>query len=301
MIISNIYKEYRKIKPSDFEIIIAHVIQKPREFVLAHPEYTLNKNQELKIKNQIKRRIQGEPLAYITGHKEFYGYDFIVTKDTLIPRPETELLVEQVLQATKNRNQKTDSHPKTVIVDVGTGSGCIITSLAKEIFRYTSQSTDYKFIGIDISKNALEIAKRNTKNLGIEKNITFLCGNLLDTFLAHHSLLTAHYSLILVANLPYVPSDYLKQKSTQETIGLTYEPKNALDGGEDGLDYYKKLIQQTRTLKQSFPDISIQSFYEIDPSQKDVITKLLHSHSQDIPVHFTKDLAGLWRICSFHM
>jgi release factor glutamine methyltransferase len=191
--IGEIQKEYfEKIDRLDLDLIVGDVMKKPREFVMTHPEFKLSKVQGLKIKSLIARRMKHEPIAYILGHKEFFGLDFKVTPDTLIPRPETELLVEEVLKlAPKNRK----------IMDIGTGSGNIIISLAKNLPEKNN------FVAIDISKKALTIARHNAKLHKVDKKIKFLHGNLLDPIIKNRSMFHAPCSMIILANLPYLSKE----------------------------------------------------------------------------------------------
>ena len=120
-------KYYKKIDLLDIELIISRVTKKPREFVLTHPEFKIVESRKSKVESMLKRRINNEPLAYIFGEKEFYGLNFKVNKNTLVPRPETELMIDEALSLTAHSSQ-----PVT-LVDIGTGSGCIITALAKKL------------------------------------------------------------------------------------------------------------------------------------------------------------------------
>ncbi|MDZ4384789.1 MAG: HemK/PrmC family methyltransferase [Candidatus Moranbacteria bacterium] len=181
--ITDIRKEYfKKLDYLDLELIIAHALKKSREFVASHPEYELSGARLAAIQSFVVRRAKHEPLAYILGHKEFYGFDFKVTPNTLIPRPETESLVEDVLR----HLQAADRGQKTVI-DIGTGSGNIIISLARILSDSKFQIPNSKFYGIDISKEALRIAKHNAKSNGVSEKIKFLHGNLLEPMFEIHS------------------------------------------------------------------------------------------------------------------
>lgn len=197
----------------DAELILAHTLGVERSFLHAHPEKELTEAQIRQSDHNLQRRAQNEPLAYITGVKSFYGRDFKVTKDVLIPRPETEVLIEIA------KNLK----PATVL-DVGTGSGCIAITLAKEL--ETAQIT-----AVDISKKALKIAQENAqKHLA---KVDFRHSDLLSDLKN-----TAKYDLI-VANLPYVD-----QKWDWLSPELQFEPAIALFARDDGLEQIKKLIGQ---------------------------------------------------------
>ena len=177
---------------SDAEILFAHALKKPREFVIAHPEYRPTVWQHLKLKYYLQQRKKGMPIAYITGHKEFFGLDFIVNKHVLIPRPETEVLVEAVLHrlseqrpANPEKSGRAElgagSEQKILLIDVGTGSGCIPIATMKTLKQENAAAEQYKKITVcatDISQDALIIAKKNAKKHDVD--ITFLHGDLLE-------------------------------------------------------------------------------------------------------------------------
>jgi release factor glutamine methyltransferase len=273
MRIEDIYKKYSaKIDHLDLELLIAAAIKKPREFVLAHPEHIFTKAQISRLKFQIARRARHEPLAYILGHKEFFGLSFKVTKDVLIPRPETELLVEKVLQFRPvNKN----------IIDIGTGCGNIIIALAKKL-KYKN-----KLFAIDASEKSLSIAKRNAKFHGVYKKIKFLQGKFLDP-LANEVLLDS----IVIANLPYLSQ---KIYATVSADIKKYEPRSALLSRNNGLSHYKKLLEQIN--RSAFLDSGLSVFIEFSPEQK----KGLHSLAQKLlpgsKISIHKDLSHRWRIC----
>jgi release factor glutamine methyltransferase len=290
--ISDIQKKYSgKIDNLDFELIIAHSLGKTREFVLAHPEQTITKKQETIIKKNVARRIKHAPLAYIVGHKEFYGLDFAVNKDTLVPRPETELLVELALAELKVKSQES----KVVIVDIGTGSGNIIISLAHALDSRFRENDMIKYFGTDISPKALSISKQNAKKHRLDKKITFLKGNLLTPLLkANKPMKLTPEKLILVANLPYLDLNWKNLLKSSDRIGLKFEPSIALYAGKDGLDAYRKLAEQIRLAKTKNSVL----FCEIGHLQKSGINKIF-SFAKNI--NFYKDLAGKWRACKISL
>jgi release factor glutamine methyltransferase len=199
-------------------ILLAHVLQKPKTWVLAHPETHLNPDQKAHLERLVRRLQAGEPLPYLIGKQAFFGLDFAVSPAVLIPRPETELLVEQALSWL-------DAHPEAKsALDVGTGSGCIAITLAtrKPLLRITAS---------DLSPDALEIARQNAETLQVKDQTTFEQADLLPP---------GDLSFDLVcANLPYIPSAKLEQVNT-----LGFEPTLALDGGEDGLSLIRRLLEQ---------------------------------------------------------
>ncbi len=199
-------------------ILLAHVLQKPKTWVLAHPKYHLNPDQKAHIEQLVSRLQQGEPLPYLTGKQAFFGLDFAVSPSVLIPRPETELLVEQALSWL-------DSHPDAKhALDVGTGSGCIAITLATRKPRPTITATD-------LSVAALDIAKQNAATHQVTAQIAF---EQADLFPSEDQT----YDLVC-ANLPYIPTSKLGQVNT-----LAFEPTLALDGGADGLSLIRRLLDQ---------------------------------------------------------
>jgi len=271
--IIDLQKEYHsKIDHLDLDLIMAHVLRKPREFVLAHLEYKPSRAQLTKMRSFIARRGKQEPLAYILGHKEFYGLNFKVSTDTLIPRPETELLIEEVLQLNPQGKN---------IIDVGTGSGNIIITLAQNI------PAKNIFFGIDISKEALKIAKQNSKINQVLNKIKFLHGNLLDK-------IKKIDNSIIIANLPY-----LSQEIYDATLPNVkkFEPKSALYSPKEGLGHYDRLMEQIAKLNPKTCTI----FLEISPEQKTKLPKLIKKHLPRARIGFHKDLADKWRVCKIEI
>lgn len=284
------------------ERIIAHVLQKSREFIITHPEYEVTKREASHIKNALKRRKLGEPMAYILGTQDFYGREFIVTSDTLIPRPETEMLVEEVLHTVLQGNLQT-----LVLLDIGTGSGIIPISVILELRQRKYTREDIHIFGTDISKNALRVAQTNAKRHNAEKDIVFLESHLLSSFLppspsfsslSYYPLPATHY-LCITANLPYVPTSYLQQKTNELTKGLAFEPTLALDGGSDGFDSYRKLLSQIAKLRTHRSEMPIHCFFEIGYDQELVATREIQQTFPNAKLCFTRDLAGHIRVVSF--
>ena len=272
-----------KFPQLEAEILLSHIIKKPRVFLFAHPEAELTQLQITNYQLQIKKRLRGAPIAYLTGEKEFYGLKFLVNKNVLIPRPETELMVEEAVKLARRI-----STPIT-FVDVGTGSGCIITSIAKVVifnFQFSIFKQfpifNFQFIGTDISKQALAIAKKNAKLHGVEKKIKFINGDLLAPII-NSKFKIQNSKFIILANLPYLTPVQIKNSPT-----IKHEPRLALTAGKDGLKYYRKLFIQINKL----PITNYYIFCEIDPSQKTSIRRLAKTI---LPPHFLeikKDLRG---------
>jgi release factor glutamine methyltransferase len=207
----------------DASVLIGNIIRKPRTWVMAHPNLTLTSEQQNDLSTALERLERGESFPYVLGHWEFFGHDFEVTPNVLIPRPETELLVEKAivwLQASRERR---------TVADVGTGSGAIAVTIAMHV-----PSTH--ILATDISLPALQVAKRNADKFDVRSHIDFVNCDLLP---AHPDPLPTdlHFDLIC-ANLPYIPSETLRRLKI-----FGREPTLALDGGEDGLDLFRHLLQ----------------------------------------------------------
>lgn len=289
--ISNITKEYSsKLDYLDLELLIAHTLGKPREFVLTHPQQTLTKRQETIIEKNLKRRMRGEPVAYIVGHKEFYSLDFAVNNHTLVPRPETELLVDLAISELKIESQIT-------FIDIGTGSGNIIVSLAHELEKTKScQPSATSYCAIDISKEALKIAKKNARTHNVDKKIKFLNGDLLQPILKAKKLKTE--KLIVLANLPYLSKEIYQ--STPRDV-KNFEPKSALYSPRAGLAHYKKLLKQVCEISKSYELKTVSCILEISPEQKQPLTEMVKKIFPKAKTTFYKDLAGKWRVCKIEM
>jgi release factor glutamine methyltransferase len=216
--------KFNKIKTHqlDSELVLSNLLNKQRENLIINSDQKVSKNTIFSFKKLIDRRAKKEPLAYILKSKEFWSKDFFVDRNTLIPRPETELLCEKVIKIFKNKN--------LYILDMGTGSGCIILSILSEL-------KTARGVGIDISSKAIDIAKKNANALGLKKRIKFFSKSLEDV----HSY---KFDLV-VSNPPYVKSSDIKNLSEEVK---RFEPKIALDGGKDGLDVIKKVIYNSKTV-----------------------------------------------------
>ena len=177
----------------DAELLLSFTIKKSREYILAHPEKSLTKNQTNKFQNLITQRAKNIPIAYLTNSKEFYGRTFYVDERVLVPRPETEQIIDITKRILRNPIPlKGIGFPnkRTIIADIGTGSGCIITTMACEL-----KNKNIKYFAIDISKDALAVARKNARLHGVDKKIKFLQGNLLEPFLKKSKLVIGHWSL----------------------------------------------------------------------------------------------------------
>lgn len=279
----------------DAEVLLAHVLRAPKEKIYTHPKDKLVNSKLNTYKIFVNRRAKREPIAYITGHKEFYGLDFLVDKRIMIPRPETELFIKEILSLIRKSVSKSDGRPKstpTVLVDVGTGSGCIIIAIAKNLqtFRLTDLQT--KFLATDISRDALKVAKLNAQRQGVDKQITFLHGNLLEPFLKTQEYKNIKINnLIITANLPYLPTAEWRKAMPEVRL---YEPRLALDGGKTGLEPHRRLLEQLKKLYTLH--FTLYTFLEICPHQADDLQTIARYYFPRCSVKIKKDLAGLDRL-----
>ncbi|MBI4787057.1 MAG: peptide chain release factor N(5)-glutamine methyltransferase [Chloroflexi bacterium] len=203
------------------ELLLAHTLETTRAMVLARLNETISPELAAPYAANVARRAQHEPLAYILGHQEFYGLDFVVDRRVLIPRRETEMLVLLALQ-------RVQSAPRTspVIVDIGTGSGAVSLALAHHL-------PSARIIATDISVDALAVAQLNAARLNLAEHVTFVQGDLLAP--------VAEPFDILVSNPPYIPRERFKDLPREIRV---FEPRHALDGGEDGFDVIRRLLAQ---------------------------------------------------------
>ena len=275
-------------------LILAYLLKQSKEFILAHPDQSLSSLQLRHFQFLARRRIQKEPLAYILGGKEFYGNIFQVNQHTLIPRPETEMLVEAALEFIIKLPPQTTA----TIADIGTGSGCIIISLIKTLQKTTPIFLrNFSFYASDISQKALSVAHTNARRHQIDTIITFLPGHLLVPLLKKKTGLKQSRHLIILANLPYL-SSILYQTASPEV--KNYEPCQALWGGDDGLSYYRQLFQQIHSFPASIPS-KITLFCEISPEQKSTFKKEAYRCFPYSSINFKKDLSGKYRLVNISL
>jgi release factor glutamine methyltransferase len=277
-------KQESKLWP-ELLIILSHITKKPKHFLLAHLEHPLTFFQKLKWHYKKWSFLRGMPIAYIVGHKEFFGLSFKVNRHTLIPRPDTEVLVEEVLI---HINQKINSNKNDTlhIIDIGTGSGCIPISVSKK-----SDHPNLKIIATDISKSALKIAKQNAAHHSAE--IDFYRGNLLSpikSYLLDLEKSGVKHEIILTANLPYLTHEEFHNEAS-----IQYEPYSALVASEEGLGLYRKLITQIEQLGKQF-SIPLSAYLEINPSQADKLIYLVKKTLPDAKTVIKQDLSGKDRV-----
>jgi release factor glutamine methyltransferase len=251
-------------------VMVREAAELSAEALLAEPERCLSQKQARTLSDWLTRRLRREPLQQITGHAWFYGRKFAVTRDVLVPRPETELLVEQALAFCRERRLQTP-----VIADIGTGSGALGVTLAYEL-------PGARVIATDVSAEALEVARRNADALGVAERVEFRDGNLFEPLVERCD--------VVVCNPPYVLSGYLDGPDAQPE--LAFEPRGALDGGGDGMDVLGPLL---RSLPGALKASGSAAFIEIDPP---VAAKCVAEAKAALPgaqVSVLTDLAGLER------
>ncbi len=226
---------------------------------------------------QLHRRVAGEPIQYILGEQEFYGLTFKVTPDVLIPRPETELLVEAIVKRGKALNEQYQRSEQPLhIVDVGTGSGAIAVTLAK-------LCPNWNITASDISPEAIAVARSNAAIHQMELRVRFVQGDLLQPFVQQRETLD-----ILVSNPPYIEQAVIEQ--LQQEV-RDHEPRLALDGGEDGLNPYRTMVQQLKDL----PRYPYVVGFEVGQGQASAVKSMLETLKVYTDIEIIPDLAGIDR------
>lgn len=290
------FKEIKKsssLDRLDFELLLAFSSGFSREALITYPDKNLGLKTLNKFRQLEKKRLKNWPIAYLLGEQNFYGLNFKVSPKVLVPRPETELMIDEVLKKINEENYKTLN-----IIDIGTGSGAIIISLASRLKRINIELfKQTNFFGLDISPAALKIAKENAKNNNLKEKIIFKKSDLLNIiknkkFSKKINIFSR--PLIICANLPYLrPEEFKNEKS------LSHEPKLALVAGKDGLKYYRQLFQQLALMtKGEFNnDVDankLKSLFlicEINPGQVEPMKKLANKYLGKKSIKISQDLA----------
>ena len=232
----------------DSEILMAKALGKKREYIILNNNKII-KEQNLKyFKKLVQERATRKPIAYLLNKKSFWNSEFYVNKNTLIPRPDTEIILEQVLKFTKNKNYLN-------ILDIGVGSGCILLSVLKE-------RKNFYGTGIDISRNSLDICKMNAKKLLLDRRVKFFKSDVDKFAIGKYDLIVSNPPYIKTSDLKYLESDVIK-----------FEPKLALDGGLDGLSVIRKVIKKSSELLKK----NGKFILEIGFDQKNKVIKLLNN------------------------
>lgn len=263
----------------DARVLIKHVLQIDDTFLFKNFDQSVNKKAVLKIQELAKRRGQNEPIAYITKHKEFYGLNFYINNTVLIPRPESEELVEKSIKFLKSIK----SNAK--ILDMGTGSGNIIISIVKSLDGLSTLNT-FDFFACDISAQALKVAEHNAKQNAVIKNIKFLESNLFSNISPD-----IKFDLI-IANLPYVPKPELRIEQSIE-----YEPYNAIFATDNGAEIIKKFLSKAKNYLNTNGVILI----ELDPRNAEEIKIFAKKIYPNTKIELQKDLANFDRYLNIQL
>lgn len=252
------------------EILLRHVLGINRSQLFSDLDSNVNPDQAESLRKLLERRLSGEPSAYITGHREFYGFDFKVNRHVLIPRPESELLVEKALNVCR-------SHAMSIIADIGTGCGAIAISLAVNLPAATVYATD-------ISPQALEVAEGNCRRHGVTDKVVLLQGDMLVPLPEPVDL--------IVANLPYV-----REAELPVSGPLSFEPEMALNGGEKGLDEINVLCRQASDKLRNNGSLLL----EIGQGQTQAVKAIMYEFFPSALIEVDRDLAGIERVISLRL
>jgi len=256
-------------------IFLQHILNFQPAQLFSEHNHVLNKGEVERLWRFLGRRLQGEPSAYLVGHKEFYENDFYVDHRVLIPRPETELIVEGALEWISDINKNVTLHERAfLIADIGTGCGAIAITLALKLPHSIIYATD-------ISPSSLQVTEMNCRKHNIDTQVVLLHGNLLEPL--------PHPVDIIVANLPYIQNSELTSLSTEIT---RFEPREALLGGKDGLGIIEGLLRQLEG--KTFPHTSL--FLEIGKGQDTKLVSLLKHHVPSAKYSFISDYNGINRV-----
>ncbi|KKR04526.1 MAG: Release factor glutamine methyltransferase [Candidatus Uhrbacteria bacterium GW2011_GWF2_39_13] len=270
----------------DAEILLAFVLEISKAKLFSRFNEPLKTHHSEHFCELVNRRALREPVAYLIGKKSFYGREFEVNHSVLIPRPETETLIEHTLTTLQEKKKEKE---RTLIADIGTGSGVIAITIAEE--------THLPVIAIDIDPDALAVAKKNATNLAEENGIEFQCGNLLEPLIKlfktirsqkdiHTSDVYPFKTLIITANLPYLAEHCME---TLQPEIQKFEPRLALVSGADGLDAYWELFRQLKMHQNILPR-EIVLLIEIDPEQRSQMEKMILHNFPEVQIKTYQDL-----------
>lgn len=264
-------KELEEISPTprlDVETLLQKVLGVDRLYILLNLERVLSEDEEQLFNKFINERLNNRPIAYIVGNREFMGLDFFVKEGVLIPRPDTEVLVEEVIKLAKKKDAKN-------ILDIGTGSGAITVSLAKYL-------ENVKVTSVDISDIALEIGKRNAISNEVDDRINFVKSDLFTNIDKETKF------DIIVSNPPYIKREVI---DTLDKQVKDYEPYNALEGGVDGLDFYRAITKQAKNYLKKGGILA----YEVGHDQSEDVSKLMEMDGYT-NIYTLKDLQQIDRV-----
>jgi len=264
--IQNAYQKLKKnnIKSAliDSEILLSEAINKSREFIILNNNLNIGNKEYSYFQKMVDQRSQGKPVAYLTKRKFFWKYEFYVNEEVLIPRPDTEIIIEQVLKIYKKRNNIN-------FLDIGFGSGCILLSILKE-------RKDFKATGIDISNHALKVCKINAYKLGVKNRIRLFKSDIDKFYKGKYDLIISNPPYIKNLDLKYLDKDVIK-----------FEPKLALDGGIDGISEIRKIVKKSSGLIKNGGKLILEIAYD----QKEEVKRLLRKNGFYIN-SVIKDLAN---------
>ena len=256
----------------DARQILMHVTNLSHAELVAHDNELVSRSEQSRALKLAKARSAGKPMAYILNKRDFFGRAFLVNKHVLIPRPETEVMVEEALEL---------ANKKTMFVDIGTGSGAIAITLALE--------SKLPVMATEISKGALKMAKQNATEL--EATVDFHHGSLLEPIWRNE--LAGHGKIVITANLPYLSESMLSSSPVEVR---DYEPKIALVSDDsDGLDLYRELLAQIQARRNEFPS-ELVLLIEIDPRQSKIVKNMINEIEPSANVEIKNDLAGKPRV-----
>jgi release factor glutamine methyltransferase len=263
----------------DAEVLLRFILGKDRAWLLTHADEPLDEDQRNLFEKAVDRRAKREPLQYIIGRQEFWGLDFIVGPDVLIPRPETELVVETALKITEHGSRSTESNTPFTIVDLCTGSGCIAVSLAHEI-------RNARFFALDSSGKALAIARENARKHGVSERIRFLAG---DLFQPLEELDVRGQVDIVTANPPYIRSGDLRGLQPEVR---DFEPEVALIAGPGGKELHQEIIDRAPAFLKRHGALIM----EMGEGQAEGLIEIMNENGKYTAPEILKDLAGMDRV-----
>ncbi len=255
----------------DAEVLLGYIINKEASHLIAHDMDELSFWDLFKFKRLIKKRKRGVPVAYLMGKKEFFELELEVNESVLVPRQDTEILVDVVVDYLKSQNCRRDSRiAPTILLDVGTGSGCIPISVLKNVDGLIG-------IALEVSRKAMRVARRNIKKHGLENRINLIHSNLLKNVDLDY---LKNKEVVVTANLPYIPMDF------DDNPDLKFEPSIALYSGKDGLDIYKELMEELKVIK---PRAIFLELFEFQVA-------ILKEYMPDYELKFVKNMTGEARV-----
>jgi release factor glutamine methyltransferase len=259
------------------ELLLLHLLQRDRTWLYAHPEYALDASQVARYSDLLQRRAAGVPVQYLTGQQEFWGLTFEVNPSVLIPRPETEHLIEVALERLASRRDA-----PLRIADVGTGSGCIAVALAHEF-------PQAQIVATDLSAEAIDVARRNAARHAVSDRVSFAQTDLLQSYLVFAGTAASRPFDLIVSNPPYVAR--AEQGALQREV-VEHEPHQALFAGPEGLDVYPRLIAQAATLLLPGGVLIL----ELGHGQAERVRVMFFENANWGNIGITNDLTGIPRV-----